>query len=446
MRRWWPFLVLGLALVGSLAWGYTQNRERARLALRAENSYQQAFHRLEDGVVNIEDRLARLLATTTPALQRDFLQDLRVFSNVTQESLAGLPLINVPLERTHNFLGTLSEAMELYSDQIDTGTALSETQWADLKEMYMQARTLKDEVAALAPEVAHGRIRWFQTERVTQLTADGTGTTAFLSAVSRIDGNLQPPGEEEATRPGAGTPLPRPKGDLGPSIQGAEAIRRAAQFMDLPPAVTPTLGNQIDGNFPIFVVHAVKSNQVPVSIGVTQQGGHVVWMLDGRPIGPATLDRQQVVERGQQFLAENDLPGMKALFYDEYEEAGPLAVVTYVQERDGITYFNERVKVRMARDDGEIVGYDATEYWVNRRDRPALKPALSPEEAAARLNPTLAVKDVSLGVVDVFRGREALVYKVRAELDGSEFDVYINAVTGDEERVERVEKEVRGEG
>lgn len=437
MRRSWPILILGVALAGALIWGYTQNRQRSQLALRAENSYQQAFHRLEAMVVDLEDGLARTLATGSPALQRQLLTDLRVFSNGAVESIAGLPLLNVPMERMDAFFNRMRDASDEYAFQLDHGQDLTPSQWSNLRELHGQAAILKTEMGTLAPEVAHGNIRWAQTERATHYAVDGAGQTPLTQAVTRLDGKLQPPGEVGAEN--LPPPLQRPKGHLGPQVSEQTAIARVARFLDLPPQGAPRYERPIDGNFPIYVVSAVKTNNVPVTAGVSQQGGHIIWMIDGRDVSQATLNKEQAVDRARQFLATNGLHGFTERFYDEYGDAGAIALVALVPERDGITYFNEIINVRVARDNGEILGYDATQYWVNHMDRPAQTPRLSAAEAAARISPRLQVANVRLGVMDVFRGREALVYKVRARLDGNEFDVFINALTGEEERIDRVE-------
>lgn len=438
MQRSWPILILGLALAGSLFWGYTQNRDRARLAIRAENSYQQSFHRLNAMVVSLEDAMARILATTDPGVQRTLLNDIRVFSATAAESISGLPLLNVPLERTDFFMNQLRNLAEEYGYILNHGGNLTPSQWAHLRQMYEQSKIFKTEMGQLSPTVAHGNIRWFQTERATHYSADGTQQTPFMQAVARLDGQLAPAGAEGAEA--VTGPLPRPKGDLGPAVGLEQALRKVTQFLDMGTQEPPRLAQKTEGPFPLYIISAVKKNNVPVTVGVSVNGGHVIWMLDGREVKDPVLSQDQAMERARQFVAKNGLTGMKEQFYDAYGDAGAVAVVTLVPERNGLTYFNEAVKVRLARDDGEILGYDATQYWVNRNDRPPEQPRLTPEEAAARVNPQLEVAGVELGVLDIFRGQEALVYRVKAKLDGNEFDVFINAVTGQEERVERVEQ------
>lgn len=437
-RQWWPVALLGVALAGALAWGYTQNRARAQLAIRSENAYQQAFQRLEQSVVNIEESLGTAIVTRSVPLQRRTLSDLRVFSNTAVESMAGLPLLNVKLERTQKFLNDVFEAADIGLLQLDRNQPLTPEQKARLKELHKQARFLTGELTKLSGMLSTGRIRWADTERVTGASADGRGTTPILQGISGIEAGLRPPpGEERATQPEPG-PNETPKSDLGPRITQAQAVAIASRFADLPPATRPQITGRAPGAVPLYFVSFTKTSGVPVTISVSEQGGHVFEMLDGRPVGPVKLNRNQVVARARQFLAKNGFPSVLETDYDEYEDAGGIAVVTFVPLEKGVALFPQKLKVRVARDNGEIIGYDGREYWVYRRARNLPQPRVTPAEAAEHLEPGVTVESVQLGVVGVERDREVLAYRLRARLDSTRYDIYVDALTGEEVRVDPV--------
>lgn len=440
-RQWWPVVVLGVALVAALAWGYNQNRARAQLAIRSENAYQQAFQRLEQAVVNMEESLSTALVARSVPLQRRTLGDLRVFSSTAVESLAGLPFLHVKLERTQKFLNDVSEVSEAGLVQLDRNQPLTPEQKARLRELHQQARFLNGELAKLSGLLASGRIRWADTERMTMASADGGGVTPILQGISGIEAGLRPPpGEETATQPQPG-PHEKPKSDLGPRIGQDQALAIAARFADLPPATRPQLSGRADGALPVFLVSYTKTSGVPVTIAVTEQGGHVLQMLDGREVTQIKLGREQVVAKARQFLEKNGFPSLLETEYDEYGDAGGVAVVTFVPIQDGVALFPQRLKVRVARDNGEIVGFDGRDYWVYRRDRTLQRPKITADQAAEHLEPGVTVEDVQLGVVQADRDREVLAYRLRARLDDLRYDIYVDATTGEEVRVDRVDRD-----
>lgn len=449
MRNSWALLLLTLSLGGALFWGYSRNAEANRLALRAENEYQQAFHRLDYTVTNMEDTLARALATTTPSLQQRLLDDLRVYSASAVENMANLPLTNVKMERTQKFLNDTFLAADEFSNRIAKGQKLADPQWNQLKELHGQSAFLKKELQELGGLVMGGRIRLRDTERITAATATGDGVTPVLQGVAGIEQGLARPSAVEAglTAPpgeqGAEAPQPegkmRPKSDLGPRIDAQRAQQIAARFPDLPPSAGPTLTGRADGSLPVYLFSVTKSNNVPVTIAVTEQGGHVIEMLDGRPQGPPALNREQAIAQAKQFAAKNGLDNVVDLVYDEYGDEGSVAVVTLAPVENGLVIFHQRIKVRVARDNGEILGYDATDHWVNKRPRNLPKPRLSEAEAVKKLAPKLQPGQVLLGVTDTDWDGEQLAYRIEAGFDGHKFEVYINAQTGDEIKVLRTE-------
>lgn len=447
MRNSWAILFLALALGGALFWGYHRNAEANRLALRAENTYQQAFNRLDFTVTNMEDTLAQLLATTSPKLQMRLLHDLRVYSVSAVESLANLPLTYVKMERTQKFLRDTEAAADAFAAQIDRGQKLSDQQWNQLKELHGQSAFLKKELQDLAALVAGGRIRLRDTERVTHAGVDGTAVTPVLQGISRLEmGMKPPPGEEgaEAPRPG---PHMKPKADLGPKVTLEQARQIAARFPDLPPGTTPQCADpdparcRSDGNVPVYVFSLTKANNVPVTIAVSEEGGHVLEMLDGRPQGPPTLNREQAIARARAFAAKNGLPNVVELNYDEYGEEGSVAVVTLAPVENNLVIFHQRIKVRVARDNGEILGYDARDYWMNKRPRQFPPPRLDEAAAVRRLAPKLEPEQALLGVIDTDWDGEQLAWRVKARFDGNRFEVYINAQTGEEIKVLRLAAE-----
>ncbi|MCG0238414.1 MAG: germination protein YpeB [Firmicutes bacterium] len=439
--RNWPIAVLALALVGALAWGYTQHRQRVQLALRAENTYQQAFHRLQQSMASIEEQLAVSLATGSARLLARQMSDLKVFTSGAVEDLAGLPLLNVKLEQTHQFLNRLFDTADRLDLRAERGEAATPEDRRALQELYQQARALNGELNKLATVVAGGRIRWADTERATMLTADGDGRTPILDGFSAIERGLQPPPGEESANAPATAPSDRAVSDLGPRIPPEEAVRIAVRFLDLPPTTQPQPPTLVPGAVPVYLVSYTKTSGVPVTVAVTQEGGHVLEVLDGREVKEVALDREAVLDRARQFLAKNGFDPVVEVDYDEYGDAGGVAVAVFVPVEDGLPIFHQRLKVRVARDNGEILGYDAREHWLRRRPRSPGRPALTEAEVRSRLAPGLTVEEIRLGVTETDQDGEALAYRVLARGPADRYEIYVDARTGEEVRVRRVQPE-----
>jgi len=96
------------------------------------------------------------------------------------------------------------------------------------------------------------------------------------------------------------------------------------------------------------------------------------------------------------------------------------------------------MKVKVALDNGEIVGFEGTSFVMNHHDRKLEKPELSEKEALAKVNPQLKIESKRLAVIPLETLQEVLAYEFRGDLNGDTFIVYINAITGEEERILKV--------
>ena len=96
------------------------------------------------------------------------------------------------------------------------------------------------------------------------------------------------------------------------------------------------------------------------------------------------------------------------------------------------------VKIKVAMDNGEILGMDASAYWMNHRTRSFEAVSISREEAAALVSPQLTVDQVQLAVIPTDGGGEKMCWEVDAHFGEARFFVYLDGQTGQEIRIFRV--------
>ncbi|HYF90739.1 MAG TPA: PepSY1/2 domain-containing protein [Symbiobacteriaceae bacterium] len=438
----WPYLLLGVALVGALSFGWYQTRLKNQLALDAENKYMSAFHKLKWTSENIEDRTARLMATNDPQLQESLLADLRVYSAQAVEHMAVLPLLTTNTPRIESFLNTLREQSDLMHNRINQGQALSPDDWTRLTDMRKQSVFFESELGNMLGLVGNGMIRWRDTVRVTGPTQSGTATTPITKSVAQLETALTPPpGEEQTLSPEAG-PLARPRTDPGPRVDAAAAVLAVKKFVDMPlksePVVTGTSDPTDEAHtFSLYFVNAVKQNNTPLNFGISVHGGHVIYMLDGRPVSEKRFTVPQLVERARQMLEKR---GYHALEYISSAENDGTLIMDFAPMEQGAAVMVDNIKIMLAMDNGELVGFDAKNYWINRHSRKDLgKPQLNAGAARGRLAPRLKAEgQPRLALIADRRSRERLVWEFAGAIDQERFRVFVDANTGAEVDVQRI--------
>ena len=97
--------------------------------------------------------------------------------------------------------------------------------------------------------------------------------------------------------------------------------------------------------------------------------------------------------------------------------------------------YPDLIKVKVALDDGEILGVETKGYLNNHTERTISKNIISIDEAKKKLNKNLNIQSEGMAIIPTEFKTEILCYEFKGKINDSEFLVYINAETGDEEDI-----------
>jgi len=464
---------LGLAFALSALWGYGQTISKNAVMMRAEGQYGRAFHALIAHSEAIESRLGHLLVSKSRRQMLAALDDVRLQAFAAQEDLNQLPITTVPLSNVTVFLGRLKNtAQDLSSKMMDPsqggadtpagradtpagGGELSEDDWRRLEDLAGQAAYTRDELTRLARLQQSGRMRWLDSERGSEMTYDGGRQHPLIKSLLRIDGGYKRIGRSGAAqRPGVDAPDGRaaagaeprgvaggaePRGLVGRMVSPSEALEKAYAFLgtNIKPGSARYVG-EASGNFRTHHIEAVARAGQPLHLDLSQIGGLPHWMTAERPVKIKTLEEAQATARAGDFLRSwAGFPKMERVSYEEYFNA---AVVTFAPEQDGVIMYPDLVRVKVALDDGEITGFTATDFLKNHawEGRQLTSPRFSVEEVPKKVSPRLKITQVARAVILNDRDEEVLTYEVRGKSGEAEYKVFVNALDGTEERIEKI--------
>ena len=97
--------------------------------------------------------------------------------------------------------------------------------------------------------------------------------------------------------------------------------------------------------------------------------------------------------------------------------------------------YPDLIKVKIALDNGEVLGIETTGYLNSHQERDISKIKISKEEAKKRLNKNLELISEGLAVIPTEWQTEILCYEFKGKIKETEFLVYINAENGNEEDI-----------
>jgi spore germination protein len=451
-----PLLAIGL--VAALAWGFSQFQARRNWEVRAENQYNRSFSELATHVGEIETKLAEVLVCNSRSNLVKSFSDLWRQTYLSQEDLGQLPLPSVELNRTKEFLAKVGafsfDAVSRLNQETPVVTAttggsvqyLSNEDWTTVSTLHRQARYLADQLVDLQESMMESGERWLGVDRLSH---------AALSAdvSDRMDTNkitksfiMMEDGFKRLPEPEMDSNLlnfrPVPKGITGQDISQEQGRELASSFVNKEkPSYEVTYDEKINGDYPLYLYNLKKKQKDGKAansgqIALTIKGGHPAWLLKERPTTTQKLSLETAKETAREYLERRNYPEMTPVGAEEYRN---VAVVALCSVSEGITIYPEMIKVQVALDDGEIMGVETMSYLTfHNPEREILRPKLTEAEAEKRLNQHFKVDEIKQAIILNDQHQEILAYECSGRIAQDRYRVYINAETGEEERIQRI--------
>jgi len=173
---------------------------------------------------------------------------------------------------------------------------------------------------------------------------------------------------------------------------------------------------------------------------VSQQGGVVTFYRDQRSIEPRTLSQEEAASKAKMIMQSLAWQ----LVLTSSEDFGAYVQFDFVAEKEGVRIYPDKVRLMIALDNGQLVGFDAAPYYAFHHSRtfPAKIPM---DQAVRKLRPDFQVSEKRLAVIAKSGNQEVYSYEFRGRYQGEEYLLYLNASTGAEEKIQRILKTPRGE-
>ncbi|HHW06398.1 MAG TPA: germination protein YpeB [Clostridia bacterium] len=445
MRRWYGWLMAALLVVAVLAFGFGYWKDQQRVANALESNYQRDFHVVVDQVEQLEALLGKGLVSASPRQQIFLLTEIWGRANTAQGALGQLPFTEINLSASRKFLAQMGDYAYTLAKRLAGGEELTGEHKAQLQAFYEEVRRYGQVLAQTEARLFQNGYRW------TKAVMAGSGGKGRVPNTEAVDDGLD--GFKEMEQRFAGLPVliydgpfsdhvgqgdPKSFVAHAQAIEEQEARRRAEQFVNQPGdgSYQAMKSERVEGTIPVYgITLDGKRKPGTVTADVSIKGGEIIAFLNSRPVSAARLSESEAEAKAAAFLRERGFEHFEKTF--SLKENNVLWIV-YVAKEGAVRLYPDQVKVQVALDNGEVIGFDATMYYLNHRERELLTPSISEEEAREKLSGELTVKSSRLALIPLSGEREALTYEFTAEYGGEQYLVYINAMTGEEENILKV--------
>ena len=432
-------LVVTLVTVIAVLGLYTYKRER-QFRQTAENNYNMAFFELVSYVENVETYLAKSLISSTPEHGAETLTHVWREANLAQSYLARLPMGSQELANTSKFLNQVSDYSFSLSRKNINNQNLTEDDFNNLKELHTYSVDLENTLNQLSADINDGRIKWGELTN--------KGSSIFLTQVSNISkdsfDNLEENFHEYSGLIYDGafsehmTSVEK-KGLTGEEISEEEAKKIATDFIgnDRVGEINSN-GVSEDTDIPSydFSIKAKNDKKEIIAVSVSKKGGHIIFMNYNRNVEAESISQERADEIGKNFLNSKGFPNMKETYYLKQNGVVTINYAYNQKSTNGdVVVYPDLIKVKVALDNGEILGIETTGYLNSHYERNIPVAKITKEKAKENLNKSLQIESEGMAIIPTKFKTEILCWEFKGKVDDTEFLVYINVQTGAEEDI-----------
>ncbi|WP_048602337.1 germination protein YpeB [Rubeoparvulum massiliense] len=434
-----PVFVIGFLIMSY--WGYGEKQEKDKILVQAENQYQSAFHSLSNRVDKIQSEIGRSLAVNSERKLSKSMLDIWRISHTAHNDVGALPLGLLPLQKTEDFLTRTSNFTYQVAVRDLSKEPLTKKEYETLQKLYGSATKIKNELQKVQGKVLSDNIRWLDTEKLlisNKEPKDNTIIDGFNTIEKHVaDGDKidwGPNGDNSKER----LQKKMERNMKGPTMDKTKVEERALQFMAIKKKDQYQVTTTENGEGKLVPSYHVRiepkngANGSLLQLDVAKRGGQILWMMNHRQIGEPRLNLEQAHQKALQFLAARGFSEMQVIKSHQY---GNVAQFIFIETINDVLIYPDEVTVKVALDDGSIIGYQGEPYAISHHSRQLPPAKLTLTQAKKEVNPRLSIEESRLVVIENELGKEVLCYEFTGSMNQVTYQIYINAHNGDEEEV-----------
>lgn len=436
MKKYRLPIVLTIALIAAIGWGAYEYNQKDDYHTYLDIHFQRQFYELIGHVENAQVNLTKAMVCGSNRDMVKFLNDTRSQSYMAQEKLTGLPFHHGAIRGTEGFLSQLGDYSTAMVNKSLEGISLSSDELNTMLELHGYANELSQELIELQKDVVAGGVNFGDLRREGNKSLNEVEDRMKDFGLINFEERMQDYPELIYDGPFSDH-LKNVKAKVqGKNIDEDEAVDvivsafKKSNLRDI--KVTDTIRNQaIDG----YYISGVKSNsqgENEIYAAVSRAGGNIMWYIDPTRPEENLIGKEEAIIKAEEFLQGIGLKNMESTYSIAYE--GQM-VINFAYEEDNVLMYSDLVKVKVALDNGEIIGFESEGYLTNHHKRNINKPKLSEDDARENLSSLVEEEEVRLAVIPIAGEKEVLTYEFKVKFGKDNYLVYIDANTGDQRKL-----------
>ena len=437
LKKNYIYGILILLVIATVVLGVFLYRQRTEYVIQTENQYNLAFYELIDYIDDVENYLAKAIVSSSAENGAKTLMHVWREANLAQVYLSQLPISSNELANTSKFLNQVSEYSYSLATKCINNEKLTDEELNNLQNLYDYSTNLTVTLEQLLNDMGSGNISWKELTKDTDTALAQQVDNLSGASFSNLDKNF---GEYEGLiYDGAYSDhieSSEKKGLTGNEISEEEAKNIVKEFVGNERIEEINSNGLIENGNIVVYDFSIKikdgDNNNPMSISISKTGGHIILMNYNREIAEEKMSQEEANNKGKEFLESRNFANMKETYY---LKQGNAVTINYAYEQNGVVVYPDLIKLKIALDNGEILGIETSGYLNNHEERNIPAAKISEGEAKQKLNKNLEITSSGLAIIPTEWKTEIFCYEFKGKVNDKDFIVYINAENGREENI-----------
>ena len=425
-RIWIVVTLILLIIIGILV--FNLNNQKKEYSTIKTNDYNKAFYEVVDYVQNVKTYLAKAMISKSAEHGAEILTHVWRESNLAQSYLGMLPVESQELENTQKFLNQVSEYSYSLSRKNIEGKEITDEEISKIKELYNYSNDLSNALNEMSEELNSGELSW------QNLIKNNNTDIAEASTFNVVEENFHEytgliydgAFSEHMTSN-------EKKGLTGEDIDEETAKNMIEEFIGSEKIKNIKNNGYVEnGEIPVYRFEVTTNEEKNIGISISRKGGHIVYFNYNRDVGEDKISEDEAIQKGIDFLNSKGFNNMKQTYY--LKENG-FITVNYAYNQNNVTIYSDLIKLKIALDNGEIIGLESTGYLNSHYDRNIPTNKITSEEARKNLSDKVNVTSEGLAIIPTEWNTEVFCYEFKGKIEDIDFIVYVNAENGEEQDI-----------
>lgn len=409
---------------------YDKNNENV---IVTQNLYNHSLNELIDYMENVETYLAKSTISTSSKYGAETLTNLWREANLAQTYLSMLPINSNELEKTEKFLNQVSDYSYSLSKKNINGENLTDDDLNNLKDLYNYCTNINKIITQIGFDLNSGNINWndITYDENIDYAVEVNNTFDITSTLEEnfheysgliYDGAYS----EHITST-------EKKGLTGDDLSEEQLTEIVKNFIGNENiSEISNLGLSENATIQVYTYNIKNINNNDINLSISKKGGHIVYFNENRKVDTENLSFKQANEKGLNFLNQKGFSNMKETYY---MNNNGILTINYAFSQNEIIIYPDLIKLKIALDNGEILGIETSGYLNNHYIRDISNTIISSNQAKNNLNSSLNIESENLAIIPTKWKTEILCYEFKGKIDEKDYIIYINALTGEEEDI-----------